>query len=98
MTSEQGALQPVSQITTPATSNRVPRSFALRTETAAHDAFIPAPPQINNGDEARYTDKCGTYTKVILKSVIALVAVTAYKNLKRALNSGNPADFEAISL
>jgi len=89
---------PLSQITTPATSNRVPRCFALRLQTAAHDAFIPAPPQNDNGDEALYSDKSGTYTKGILQTGIGLVDLAAYQSFKKALNSGNPADFEAIPL
>ncbi len=87
-----------SPITTPATSNRVVKSFALRVETAAHDALVPAPPQIDNGDEARYSDKCGTYTKCVLQAGIGLVDPAAYQTFKKALNSGNPADFEAIKV
>ncbi|HWD97385.1 MAG TPA: hypothetical protein VG345_00035, partial [Bryobacteraceae bacterium] len=68
-----------SLIVTPATSNRVSKSFALRTEVAEHDAAIPVPPQINNGDEARYSDKCGTYTKGVLQSGIGLVDLAAYE-------------------
>jgi hypothetical protein len=85
-------------ITTPATSNRVPRSFALRTQIAGHDGFITAPLQIDNGDEARYADKSGTYTKGVLQAGIGLVDLAAYQSFKKALNSGNPADFEAIPL
>lgn len=88
----------MSSNTTPATENRVPRCFALRTATAAHDAFIPAPYQIDNGDEARYSDKSGTYTKGILQTGIGLVDLAAYQTFKKALNSGNPADFEKIVL
>jgi hypothetical protein len=83
---------------TPATSNRVARSFALRMQTAGHDAFIPAPPQIDNGDEARYSDKSGTYTKGVLQANIGLVDLAAYRTFKKALDSGDPADFENIVL
>jgi hypothetical protein len=78
--------------------NRVPRSFALRTETAGHDAFVPPPAQIDNGDEARYADKSGTYTKGILQTGVGLVDLAAYQTFKKALDSGDPADFEAIKL
>ena len=87
-----------SPITTPATSNRVVKSFALRVEAAAHDALVPAPPQIDNGDEARYSDKCGTYTKCVMQAGIGLVDPAAYQTFKKALNSGDPADFEAITV
>lgn len=88
----------MTQITSPATAHRVARSFALRLQAAGHDAFVPAPPQIDNGDEALYADKCGTYTKGILQSGIGLVDPAAYQSFKKALNSGNPADFEAMVL
>ena len=84
--------------TTAATRNRVLRSLALRTQTAGHDAFIPAPAQIDNGDEALYPDKSGTYTKGILQTGVGLVDLAAYQTFRKALNSGNPADFEAITL
>ena len=82
----------------PSTTNRIPRCFALRTATAAHDAFVPPPPQVDNGDEALYSDKCGTYTKGVLQKAIGLVDLTAYQSLRKALDSGNPSDFEAIIL
>ena len=88
----------MSLITSLATSNRVVRDFALRTQTAGQDAFTPAPAQIDNGDEALYADKSGTYTKGILQTSVGLVDLAAYQTFKKALNSGNPADFEAITL
>ena len=52
-------------MTTPATSNRVIRSYRMSPCERGKDAFVPAPQQIDNGDEARYADKSGTYTKGI---------------------------------
>ena len=83
---------------TPAYRHRVPRSFALRTHLAGNDAFTPAPAQIDNGDEGRYSDKSGTYTKGLLQAGIGLVDLAAYQTFKKALDSGVPADFEAITL
>lgn len=82
----------------PATSQRVLRSLALRTRTAGSDAFAVAPAQTDNGDEARYGDKSGTYTKGILQSGIGLVDPVAYATFKAALASGTTADFEKIIL
>ena len=82
----------------PATANRILRSLALRTEKAGNDAFVPAPAQIDNGDEALYTDKSGTYTKGVLQSGIGLVDLAAYQSFKNALASGAPADFQNIVL
>src|SRR5271166_332777 len=82
----------------PATSNRIVRSLALRTQTAGNDDFIAAPAQIDNGDEALYADKSGTYTKGVLQAGIGLVDLAAYDSFKTALSSGDPKDFENIVL
>lgn len=82
----------------PSTANRVLRAQALRTEITGSDSFIPTPAQVDNGDEARYADKSGTYTKGVLQSGIGLVDLAAYGSFKRALSSGNPTDFESIVL
>lgn len=86
----------ISPITAP--SHRVPRSFALRTEAAGHDAFVPPAAQVDNGDEALYPDKSGTYTKGILQTGVGLVDLAAYQTFITALKSGDPADFEKIVL
>ena len=83
---------------TPATSNRVTRFLALRTLETGNDAFTAAPAQIDNGDEALYADKSGTYTKGVLQSDVGLVDLAAYQSFKSALASGDPADFEKIVL
>ena len=82
----------------PATSDRGLRSLALRTQTAGSDDFVAAPAQIDNGDEALYADKSGTYTKGVLQSGIGLVDLAAYQSFKNALSSGAPADFDNIVL
>ena len=82
----------------PATSGRGLRSMALRVQKAGDDAFVQAPAQIDNGDEALYPDKSGTYTKGVLQSGIGLVDLGAYQSFKKALSSGNPTDFQNILL
>jgi hypothetical protein len=82
----------------PATADRVLRSLALRTRITGGDSFRPSPLQVDNGDEARYADKSGTYTKGVLQSGIGLVDLAAYASFKHALSTGNPADFENIVL
>jgi len=77
---------------------RVRRCFAIRLATANDEARIPVPPQTTNGDEQRYRDKCGTYSKGILQNGIGLVNLHAFQTFKRALNSGDPADFENIPM
>lgn len=81
-----------------ATRHRVSRAAALRSEAAGHDDFVPVPDQVDNHDEELYPDKSGTYTKGILQTGIGLVDLAAYASFKKALTSGDPADFEKITL
>jgi len=78
--------------------SRVQQSFQIRLRAAQDEAHIPAAPQTTNGDEQRYHDKSGTYSKAILQDGIALVNLNAFQSFKRALNSGNPQDFEQITM
>ena len=80
----------------PRSDPRVRRCFAIRLGTANDEAHIPVPLHTTNGDEDRYPDKCGTYSKGILQDGIGLVNLNAFQSFKRALTSGNPADFENI--
>src|SRR5262249_12606287 len=75
---------------------RVTKSFTIRVGTATREALIPVPPHTTNGDEDRYPDKSGTYSKSILQDGIGLVNLNAYQTFKTALNSGRNADFENI--
>lgn len=75
---------------------RVAKSFALRLEAATKDAQVPVPLHTTNGDEARYPDKSGTYTKCLLQDSYGRVNLNAYQSMKTAFDTGNPADFEKI--
>src|SRR3954467_8219388 len=77
---------------------RVRQSFALRLEVATRDALIPVPPHTTNGDEARYPDKSGTYTKGVLQNGIGLVNPSAFQTLRHAIDTGTFADFESVIL
>ena len=79
-------------------NSRVYKSLALRGSAAINESQIPVPPHTTNGDEARYSDKSGTYTKGLLQDGLGRVNLYAYKTFKAALNSGDPADFEKIQI
>jgi hypothetical protein len=79
-------------------NSRVHKSFALRVSAARNEARIPVPPHTTNGDEARYSDKCATYSKGLRQDGPCRVNLSAYETLKTALNSGEPDDFEKITL
>ena len=79
-------------------NSRAFKSLALRGSAAINESQIPVPPHTTNGDEARYSDKSGTYTKGLLQDGLCRVNLYAYKTFKTALNSGDPADFEKIEI
>ena len=77
---------------------RVLASFKVRFDTATMEAEVAVPPHATNGDEARYPDKSGTYTKAIRQDGPGRVNLAAFKTFRDALDSGKPADFEKILL
>jgi membrane-associated phospholipid phosphatase len=77
-------------------NRRVIEALELRVAEAIQDAGIPAATNVRNGDEARYADKCGTYTKGLPHDSFGRVDLNAYQSFKRALNSGEFSDFQNI--
>jgi len=77
-------------------NNRVMQSFENRVIAATQEALIPVPQHATNGDEGRYSDKSGTYSKGLLQDGYGRVNLNAFQSLKTALNSGKPSDFEKI--
>jgi membrane-associated phospholipid phosphatase len=85
-------------VTPPAgvTNRRVIEATQLRVAEAIEDAKVRAATNVNNGDEARYADKGGTYTKGLPHDNFGRVDLTAYQSFKTALNSGESSDFQNI--
>jgi hypothetical protein len=77
-------------------NRRVIEAFELRVAEAMEDASVPAATNLNNGDEARYADKGGTYTKGLPHDSFGRVDLTAYQTFKTALYSGEFSDFQNI--
>ena len=77
-------------------SERAEEAAEIRIEAAKAERRVPIPPHATNGDEERYADKCGTYTKALLQEGPGRVNLNAYHSFKTALRSGNPEDFEDI--
>src|SRR5215813_2749876 len=78
------------------TDSRVIDAFKLRVGEAIQDALVPAATNVDNGDDARYPDKGGTYTKGLPHDAFGRVDLTAYGTLKTALASRAFSDFEKI--
>ena len=77
-------------------NRRVAGAFQLRVELATQDALVPAARNVNNGDDALYPDKAGTYTKGLVHDAFGRVDLASYASFKKALTSGNFEDFENI--
>ncbi len=78
------------------TNKRVIEAFHLRVREAMQDALVPAAKNVNNGDDAYYPNKGGTYTKGLPHDSFGRVDLTAYGTFKTALASGEFSDFENI--
>ncbi|HZH15128.1 MAG TPA: LamG-like jellyroll fold domain-containing protein [Archangium sp.] len=70
----------------------------VRVDAAAFQRGIPLPPHPDNGDEARYPSRFASYSKGLPHDGLGEVNPTEYTKLLTAVNSGNPADFEALTL
>jgi hypothetical protein len=78
--------------------NRRVQAFLLRQRAAQTHLLEKNPPQISNGDEQRYADKRASFSKCLPHDELGEVDVSAYQSLVAALDSGRPADYEAIPL
>jgi hypothetical protein len=79
-------------------SSRRGRSYRIRKSAALAERKIPTPPQISNGDEARYSNFIGNYSQGLPHNSIGEVDLTAYQALLTAVDTGNPSDFANIPL
>ena len=78
------------------TNPRVIEAFELRVSEAVQDALVPAATNVNNGDQARYADKGGTFTKTLPHDSFGRVNLDAFATFTTALASGRFSDFERM--
>ena len=74
------------------------RAFQIRLEAAKRAASRPMPANLGSGDEARYPNRIGSYSKALPHNQLGEVDPAAYQSLLDALESGDPADFERIRM
>lgn len=77
---------------------RIVDARKLRVSVAQDNAQIPAAKNVTNGDESRYADKGGTYTKGLPHDNFGRVDLKAFAAFKKALTSGKYSDFEQITV
>jgi membrane-associated phospholipid phosphatase len=73
-------------------------AWQVRKAAADYNRSLPVPAHPDNGDEARYPNKIGSYSKGLPHNRWGEVDLGAYATLIHALESGDPDDFEKIQL
>lgn len=81
-----------------ASGTRASKAYNIREAAARYQFNQPAVTHPVNGDETLYADKLATYSKGLPHDQYGIVDINAFNSLKNALNSGLPADFEAIQI
>jgi hypothetical protein len=73
-------------------------SWKVRKDAADFYKGVKPARHLNNGDEARYPNRIGNYSKSLPHNSFGEVDPNAYQSLLDAIQSGDPADFDAILL
>src|SRR5262245_56583398 len=79
-------------------SARVDKAYKLRVEAARFQRDLPLPNHQNNRDEKRYPNKIGNFSKGLPHNQYGEVNRDAYDSMVRAIDSGDPDDFERIQM
>ena len=75
---------------------RADEAREIRVKAANYERAVPIPRHPTSGDENRYADQSGTYTKGLPHDTFGRVDLTAFATLVTALKSGEHEDFEKI--
>jgi hypothetical protein len=70
----------------------------VREDAALAEYRVPIPAHRTNGDEKRYATKIGSYHKGLPHNNLGEVDLNAYETLTKALETGDSADFDAITM
>ena len=79
-------------------TDRANHAYQVRVDAAQLERDAPDVAHLNNGDEDRYPSKIGNYSKGLPHNDVGEVDLNAYNTLSRAIATGQPADFEAITM
>ncbi len=81
-----------------ASQQRAEECFNIRREAALDERQVPTPNQVTNGDEERYANFIGSYSKGLPHKSIGEVDKTSYERLLDAARDGTAAGFENVPL
>jgi len=79
-------------------SQRRHRAFTIRRDAAILQRDRPEQISTSNGDEQLYANRIASFSKGLPHNQLGEVDLNAYNAMIKALNSGQPGDFEAIPL
>jgi hypothetical protein len=77
---------------------RSEQAFRVRLEAALREKRLPSADHPTNGDEERFPNKIGSYSKGLPHNDLGEVDLGAYQVMRDAISSGRFDDFEAIPL
>src|SRR5271154_6668748 len=77
---------------------RALRSYTNRVNAAQVELNVRTPNEVTNGDENRFPNHIGNYSKGLVHNGIGEVDSASYASLLRAVNNGDPRLFEQIQL
>jgi hypothetical protein len=81
-----------------ASSKRLKECYRVRVDAAIFDRDAGEARHPTNGDEARYTTRIGNFSKGLPHNSVGEVDSAAYQSLLDAVSSGDPAQFEQITM
>lgn len=81
-----------------AAKRRADAALMIRRDAAVFQRSLPLPQHPDNGDEAAYASKIGSFHKGLPHNNLGEVDRNAFRQLKRALTRRDDAEFEAIPL
>lgn len=79
-------------------ANRIEQAYKLRLLAATEQKNLAYPIHATNGDEDRFANKVGSFTKGLVHNSLGEVNLSAYDMMIKAITSGRPEDFEQIPL
>jgi hypothetical protein len=77
---------------------RAKQAYDVRNEAAQRQMKLALPEQLTNGDDERYGNRIGSYSKGLPHNKLGEVAASAYDALLHALATSDASDFEKIPL
>jgi hypothetical protein len=79
-------------------AGRAAQAYDVRVQAATIQKIAPLPDHPSNGDEDRYPNRIGNYSKGLPHNSLGEVDQVAYNALLQAVNSGSPDDFERVPM